>query len=65
MPMVLMILLNLNEDTFGYWFLVGTLLGLYVLCRLYMVVEMFINLRAVPADVYRVPQWSQYFPSFG
>lgn len=36
--------------------------ALYVLCRTYMVVEMFLSLRAVPADVYRTPQWSQYFP---
>ena len=41
------------------------LLGVYVLCRLYMMVEMFVSLRAVPADVYKTPQWSQYFPSFG
>ncbi|KZM21840.1 uncharacterized protein EKO05_0003131 [Ascochyta rabiei] len=41
------------------------LAGLYILCRLYMMVEMFAGLRAVPADVYKVPQWSQYIPSIG
>ena len=46
----------------GIVFAIG---GLYVLCRLYMLVEMFVSLRAVPADVYKTPQWSQYFPSFG
>jgi len=38
---------------------------LYVLCRLYMFIEMFVGLRAVPVGVYQTPQWSQYFPSFG
>ncbi|KAJ8118281.1 hypothetical protein OPT61_g725 [Boeremia exigua] len=37
---------------------------MYALCRVYMMVEMFVGLRAVPVDVYRTPQWSQYFPSF-
>jgi hypothetical protein len=37
---------------------------LYVLFRIYMFIEMFITLRAVPASVYQTPQWSQYFPSF-
>jgi len=40
------------------------LAALYVIGRLYMFVEMFISLRAVPASVYETPQWSQYFPSF-
>jgi hypothetical protein len=40
-------------------------LGTYILFRLYMFVEMFTSLRAVPASVYQTPQWSQYFPSFG
>jgi hypothetical protein len=38
---------------------------LYVLVRVYLFVEIFIGLRAVPAGVYRTPQWSQYFPAFG
>jgi len=37
----------------------------YALCRLYMFIEMFVGLRAVPVGVYQTPQWSQYFPSFG
>jgi hypothetical protein len=40
-------------------------LFLYALFRIYMFIEMFISLRAVPASVYQTPQWSQYFPSFG
>jgi hypothetical protein len=39
--------------------------GFYTVCRVYMFVEMFVSLRAVPASVYQTPQWSQYFPSFG
>jgi len=38
--------------------------ALYIIGRLYMFVEMFVSLRAVPASVYETPQWSQYFPSF-
>jgi hypothetical protein len=40
-------------------------LTLYSLFRIYMFVEMFVSLRAVPASVYQTPQWSQYFPAFG
>jgi hypothetical protein len=40
-------------------------LSLYVLFRLYLFVEMFAGLRAVPADLYKTVQWAQYFPSFG
>jgi hypothetical protein len=39
--------------------------GLYVLFRLYLFVEMFAGLRAVPADLYKTVEWAQYFPSFG
>jgi hypothetical protein len=38
--------------------------AVYTVCRLYMFVEMFVSLRAVPASVYQTLQWSQYFPSF-
>ncbi|KAF2833866.1 hypothetical protein CC86DRAFT_462124 [Ophiobolus disseminans] len=38
---------------------------IYTIGRIYMFVEMFISLRAVPSSVYETPQWSQYFPSFG
>jgi hypothetical protein len=40
-----------------------TLFGVYMTCRLYMFVEMFVGLRGVPPSVYQTPQWSQYFPS--
>lgn len=38
---------------------------LYLLVRMYMFVEMFVSLRAVPESVYQTPQWSQYFPFLG
>jgi hypothetical protein len=41
------------------------MLVLYGVFRLYMMVEMIVGLREVPADVYRMVQWTQYFPSFG
>lgn len=44
----------------------GTVMGLvllaYVLARGYLVVECFINLSHLPAEVYNVPTWSGYFP---
>ena len=44
----------------------GILMGLailaYVLARGYLVVECFINLSHLPAEVYDVPTWSTYFP---
>ncbi|KAH7094830.1 hypothetical protein FB567DRAFT_586182 [Paraphoma chrysanthemicola] len=39
--------------------------GLYVVIRLYMFVEMFVSLRSVPASVYKTPEWSNYFPTLG
>jgi hypothetical protein len=42
-----------------------TALTLYIVFRIYMFVEMFVSLRAVPASVYQTPQWSQYFPALG
>jgi hypothetical protein len=38
---------------------------LYIIVRVYMFVEMFVGLRAVPADVYKTVNWAQYLPSFG
>jgi hypothetical protein len=38
---------------------------IYVLCRLYMFVDMFVGLRDVPIGVYKTPQWPQYFFSIG
>ena len=34
----------------------------YILARLYLVVECFIQLSHLPAAVYEVPEWSTYFP---
>lgn len=46
-------------------FLIAGCTCIYTLFRLYMFIEMFASLRAVPVSVYQTPQWSQYFPSFG
>jgi hypothetical protein len=48
-----------------YEILFKVLMVLYFLSRIFMFVEMFVSLRAVPASVYQTPQWSQYFPSLG
>lgn len=36
--------------------------GVYVLIRTYLFVEVFVSLRAVPADVYRTANWAAYIP---
>lgn len=40
----------------------GLILVAYILARGYLVVECFINLSHLPAEVYDVPTWSTYFP---
>lgn len=35
---------------------------LFVLARLFLVVEAFVSLRRVPKEVYQTPEWSNYFP---
>ncbi len=66
LPMLLLTMfwLGMTETNIRFSFFM-VVLGLYALCRMYMMVEMFINLRALPVDAYRTPQWSQYLPSFG
>jgi hypothetical protein len=38
--------------------------GLFVLARVYLVVEAFVSLRRVPKAVYQTPEWSEYLPHF-
>lgn len=40
----------------------GAVLLAYVLARAYLIVECFMQLSHLPADAYKVPQWSAYFP---
>jgi hypothetical protein len=42
--------------------LVMTSLGAYFLVRAYLLVEVFVGLRSVPADVYTAVNWSAYIP---
>jgi hypothetical protein len=37
----------------------------YVIARLYLLVEVFVALRAAPKDVYRIPEWTNFMPHFG
>jgi hypothetical protein len=67
LPVLLVIGSSMCVDADGPQFGVLNIIyiGVYTISRLYMFVEMFVSLRAVPVSVYQTPQWSQYFPSFG
>lgn len=54
----------IHEDLGDYLYLslVLLLFSAYVLARAYLVVECFINLAHLPAEVYDVPSWASYFP---
>jgi hypothetical protein len=43
----------------------GFLALFYVFCRVFLIVECFLSLAHLPASVYQVPVWSQYFPHIG
>ena len=49
-----------------FWGLLAVLqiatIFVYMVARAYLLVECFINLAHLPADVYNVPSWSSYFP---
>ena len=69
---IILALLSLTENYLdnlyhgiGFFFgriLVGLVWLAYVLARGYLVIECFINLSHLPAEVYDVPTWSTYFP---
>lgn len=54
----------IHRDLYDYLYLslVLLLFSAYVLARAYLVVECFINLAHLPAEVYDVPSWASYFP---
>jgi hypothetical protein len=35
---------------------------IFILARVYLVVEAFVSLRRMPIEVYKTPEWSNYFP---
>lgn len=43
----------------------GCALAIYSLARLYLLVEVFMGLRASPVGVYKTPEWTNYLPHFG
>ena len=49
-------------DYYLYAILLFLPFSAYVLARAYLVVECFINLAHLPAEVYDVPSWASYFP---
>lgn len=40
------------------------IIGLYLLVRVYLIVEVFLSLRSVPLGVYKEVQWCRYIPHF-
>jgi hypothetical protein len=43
----------------------GISIMVYAFARLYLIVEVFIGLRAVPAAVYKTPEWCNFLPHVG
>jgi hypothetical protein len=37
----------------------------YIVARVYIVVESFLDLAYLPEGVYNTPKWSNYLPHFG
>jgi len=60
LPIFLLLLLKLAFDLF-----IIVLIVLYIVARVYLVVECFINLAHLPPSAYQLPQWSQYVPHIG
>jgi hypothetical protein len=61
LPLAVMFVVSTLPDIYEDWCF-GLLVPLYVLVRLYLIVEVFVSLRKVPAGVYQSVQWSQYLP---
>ncbi|KAK0647995.1 hypothetical protein B0T16DRAFT_407565 [Cercophora newfieldiana] len=49
----------------GFDLVVPVLVALYLLARVYLVVESFINLSHLPKSAYEMPAWSLYVPHIG
>ena len=49
----------------GFDLAVPAMVGLYVVARVYLVVESFGNLEHLPESAYELPQWSMYVPHIG
>ncbi|KAK1535713.1 hypothetical protein CPAR01_09255 [Colletotrichum paranaense] len=45
-------------------FVLCFVLLLFVVARVFLVIEAFINLREAPASLYETPEWSDFFPHF-
>ena len=46
-----------------FYFILGVSIGfLYILCRLYLVVEVFLNIAYLPTPAFETPNWSPCFP---
>jgi hypothetical protein len=61
LPIVMIRILHCIPEPYDNWPVVVAL-GLYIIVRIYLIVECFIGLRKVPAGVYQTVQWSQFFP---
>jgi hypothetical protein len=57
--------MNLAEPGPSTLFLISAFALVYLAARVYLVVECFINLAHLPAEVYKEPEWSNLIPHFG
>lgn len=60
-PLLVFLVTEFFNDHYDNWLLVPAFL-IYIPARLYLVVEVFVGLRKVPAGVYQTVQWSQFIP---
>jgi hypothetical protein len=65
LPFILMVVYNLWEKLRRFPLaLTLFVMVIYAIARLYLLVESFVILRAVPPDVYTAVPWSEYIPHF-
>ncbi|KAF1955233.1 hypothetical protein CC80DRAFT_90362 [Byssothecium circinans] len=44
------------------WMMISVVTPIFLVARVYIVLEAFISLRSQPKSVYMTPEWSEYFP---
>ena len=61
---IILLFLEENEESFDdlYGWATNFVLAIYVIIRVYMIVEVFLSLRALPPSAFESVQWSSFVP---